>query len=64
MKPSIRCATQDDAAQIQAIYEPLVAGTAHSFETDPPDTSEMRRRIKETLIRYPWLVCDDNGYSG
>ena len=61
MKPSIRCATPDDAAQIQAIYEPLVAGTAHSFETDPPDASEMRRRIEETLIRYPWLVSDDDG---
>jgi phosphinothricin acetyltransferase len=50
-------ARADDAAQVQAIYAPLVRATAVSFEVDPPDAAEMRRRIEGTLGRLPWLVC-------
>ena len=58
MKHIVRLATEYDAAQIQAIYEPYVASTPISFELDPPDASDMRRRIVETLVQYPWLVCE------
>jgi L-amino acid N-acyltransferase YncA len=58
---AIRLATSDDAAGVAAIYRPIVASSPSSFEVDPPDEQEMRRRIQETLILYPWLVCEHRG---
>jgi phosphinothricin acetyltransferase len=46
---------------VAAIYRPVVAATAFSFETILPDGNEMTRRIEETLRSYPWLVCDVDG---
>jgi phosphinothricin acetyltransferase len=54
----IRLATIDDAAQIQAIYEPIVLETAISFELVPPTVEEFQDRITRTLEKMPWLVCD------
>jgi L-amino acid N-acyltransferase YncA len=54
--PSIRLATEADAAAIANVYRPIVESTTVSFETEPPDEHEMRRRIAETLHAYPWLV--------
>jgi L-amino acid N-acyltransferase YncA len=61
MPPSIRLATESDAASIAGIYRPVVESTAISFEVEPPDEEEMRRRIDETMRTYPWLVCDIGG---
>lgn len=58
---AIRLACADDAAQVQAIYVPVVRDTAISFEVDPPDVSEMGRRIRGTLTRLPWLACERDG---
>lgn len=63
----LRPATPDDAAAIAAIYAPVVAETAISFELEPPSEAEMRSRIEATLARLPWLVSLDaegavNGY--
>ena len=58
MGPSIRLATESDAAAITEIYRPVVESTAISFEVDPPDEREMRRRMDETTHLYPWLVCE------
>src|SRR5688572_8188525 len=57
----IRLATADDGEAIAAIYRPVVAETAISFETTVPDRDEMVRRIDETMRLYPWLVCDVDG---
>jgi phosphinothricin acetyltransferase len=57
----IRLATARDGDAVAAIYRPIVAGTAISFETTLPDREEMARRIDETLRSYPWLVCDVDG---
>lgn len=57
--PTIRIATPDDAAAVQAIYAPVVLDTAISFETEVPTVDEMRRRIGSTLVQYPWLVALD-----
>ena len=58
----IRTATPDDAAAVQAIYAPVVAGTAISFEIDPPGVDQMAQRIAATLPTWPWLVgLDDAG---
>jgi L-amino acid N-acyltransferase YncA len=61
MAPIIRSATEDDAPQVLEIYAPFCRGTTVSFETEPPDLDEMRRRIAKVLPEYPWLVCDDQG---
>jgi L-amino acid N-acyltransferase YncA len=58
----IRRATADDAAAIASIYAPYVIGTVVSFETAPPDETEMRRRIEEAGDSYPWLAaCEADG---
>lgn len=58
---AIRLACAGDAAQVQAIYVPVVRDTAISFEVDPPDVSELGRRIRGTLTRLPWLACERDG---
>jgi L-amino acid N-acyltransferase YncA len=55
----IRTARPSDAAAITAIYAPVVANTAISFELDPPSEDEMRQRISTTLKTLPWLVAVD-----
>lgn len=57
----IRLATTDDAGACLAIYAPVVAETAISFELEVPTVEEMERRIGETLVRYPWLVLAEPG---
>jgi phosphinothricin acetyltransferase len=54
----IRLATGRDAGQIAEIYAPIVRDTIISFEVEPPTANEMRRRIENTLVRLPWLVCE------
>ena len=61
MTPRIRLAEAADAEAIAAIYRPVVESTTISFETDPPDRDEIARRIADTLISYPWLVCELGG---
>ena len=63
MAVRIRLATYEDGAAVAAIYRPVVAETAISFETTLPDREEMARRIEETLRSYPWLVCDVDGQT-
>jgi phosphinothricin acetyltransferase len=58
----IRLAREADAGAIAAIYAPFVERTAVSFETKPPDGTEMARRIGDTTARYPWLVCELDGH--
>src|SRR4051812_14681756 len=58
MTAIIRLAAEGDAEQAAAIYAPIVEGTATSFEVEPPDAGEMRRRIAATTAVYPWLVCE------
>jgi phosphinothricin acetyltransferase len=54
----LRLATPDDARAVAAIYAPFVRDTAVSFEQEPPDEEEMRRRMASTLDRTPWLVVE------
>jgi phosphinothricin acetyltransferase len=61
MPARIRFADESDAAAIAEIYRPVVESTAISFETIPPDLSEMARRIVETTREHPWLVCEIGG---
>lgn len=61
----IRPATSDDAAAIAAIYAYYVVETAISFEVDPPDAAEMRKRMERSGGLYPWLVAErDSAVAG
>jgi len=60
----IRLATLEDGAALAAIYDPIVATTAISFETEPPGPAEMGRRVGSILEHAPWLVDDEGGVRG
>jgi len=55
----IRLAAARDAAPIHGIYAPIVGGTFISFELEAPSVAEIERRIRDTLRKFPWLVCED-----
>ena len=52
----LRLATLADAEGILTVYAPYVRDTTISFELDVPKVDEMRRRLKNVLGLYPWLV--------
>jgi phosphinothricin acetyltransferase len=56
----IRLAEAADAPGITAIYAPVVARTAISFEVVPPTEAEMGVRVAAVLEHAPWLVCADD----
>ena len=62
MEPTIRLATDADAEAVTEIYSPVVEQTHISFETAPPTVEEMARRIRTTVERLPWLVCEYDGH--
>lgn len=59
--PLIRLVEEGDAPQIAAIYAPVVRDTIISFETEPPSAEEIAQRVRDTLVRWPWLVCERDG---
>ena len=61
METTLRLADAADAGQIQAIYAPIVSGTAISFELEPPAVEQICQRIEDTLAYFPWLVCERAG---
>ncbi|WP_066782076.1 GNAT family N-acetyltransferase [Sphingomonas sp. CCH5-D11] len=54
---AIRPATPGDAATIAAIYAPYVLSGTVSFESEAPDTRQMRQRMTASDGLYPWLVA-------
>ncbi len=56
----IRLATENDAAEIQAIYAPFCEHSPATFETQAPTVEEMSQRINKLLQKYPWLVYEYN----
>jgi L-amino acid N-acyltransferase YncA len=57
----IRLAAESDAAAIAELYRPIVETTSITFELEPPDEEEMSRRVRDTLLLHPWLVCELDG---
>jgi phosphinothricin acetyltransferase len=56
----IRMATVEDAAVIAAIYNPYIADTCVTFETEPVQAAGMAARITEVLdAGLPWLLAED-----
>ena len=60
--PTIRAARADDLPAITAIYAHHVRHGAASFELEPPDVTEMRRRYDAIhALRWPFLTADCGG---
>ena len=57
----IRQAVPDDAPAIRAIYGWYVEHTAVTFDYETPSEEEFRKRIEETLPKYPYLVLVEDG---
>ena len=57
----IRSAVPDDAERLLEIYGYYVTNTAISFEYDVPPLEEFRKRIENTLMKYPYLVLEEDG---
>jgi L-amino acid N-acyltransferase YncA len=61
-KPIIRPGTEADVASVQAIYAYHVLNGVASFEYEPPDVDEMRRRRQAVVERgFPFLVAELGG---
>ena len=58
----IRRAVDEDAKRLLEIYSYYVENTAVSFEYNPPTEDEFRNRIRHTLKKYPYLVCEKDGF--
>ena len=56
----VRAADTVDAAGIAAVYRPYVTGSVASFETVPPDATEVARRMR-TAPRLPWIAAERDG---
>ena len=61
MTAAIRLATEFDAARMLDIYAPAIRESAISFEVELPSEQEFQERIRDTLARTPWLVCELDG---
>ncbi len=61
MNVKIRLAGPADAEALLAIYAYYVKNTAISFEYKVPSIEEFSRRIRETLVSYPYLVAESDG---
>ena len=57
----IRTATIADAQALLNIYAPYVENTAITFEYEVPSVEEFASRIEHTLLKYPYLVAEENG---
>jgi phosphinothricin acetyltransferase len=54
----VRAAVEDDIAAVQAIYAHEVLHGMVSFELEPPDVDEMRRRYRTSReAGYPYLLA-------
>ena len=60
-KTQIRIATPYDAKEILDIYVPYILETAITFEYEVPTLESFTRRIEQTLVKYPYLVAEQNG---
>ena len=57
----IRTVTTEDTDAILKIYAYYVENTAITFEYDVPTPEEFRKRIQNTLLKYPYLAAEKDG---
>ncbi|MCQ2969013.1 MAG: N-acetyltransferase family protein [Clostridium sp.] len=58
---NIRIAKLEDAKELLNIYEHYVNNTSITFEYDIPSIEQFKNRIETTLIKYPYIVAEENG---
>ena len=58
-RPTVRAASEGDAAACAAVYAPYVTDTAVTFELQPPSSGEMAERIAAALRTHAWFVLED-----
>lgn len=56
-----RTAELADAGRLLEIYAPYVRDTAITFEYEVPSLEEFTERIRHTLLRYPYIVAEQDG---
>jgi L-amino acid N-acyltransferase YncA len=59
---NIRSCEAKDVQQIADIYNYYIENTVITFEEMPLSASDMGRRIASYTERYPWYVCEVDGY--
>jgi L-amino acid N-acyltransferase YncA len=59
MTSKIRFATPADASAVLEIYGPFCEDSPISFETERPVVTEIERRIRTIVERFPWLICEN-----
>lgn len=57
----IRTACGGDAQALLEIYAPYVEHTAITFEYETPERSDFRKRLENTLKKYPYIVAEMDG---
>ncbi len=57
---NVRKVKLEDCEQVAEIYNFYILHTHHTFETEPVDFAEMKKRTSETIKNYPFLVCENN----
>ena len=58
----IRDVQLEDAERLVEIYAPYIKETAVSFEYEVPTVDEFKERIKNIKEKYPYLVCEKDGF--
>lgn len=56
----IRRVSEKDLKQICGIYNYYIENTAITFEETPVSLKEMRNRVKNITISYPWYVYEED----
>lgn len=60
MDYKIRVARKEDAEKLLKIYAPYVENTAITFEYTVPTKDEFKKRIENTLKKYPYIAAERN----
>ena len=58
---TFRIAKVEDASRILEIYAYYVENTAVSYEYDVPSLEEFTERIRNILVKYPYIVAEEDG---
>lgn len=57
---NIRITKIEDAKELLDIYRYYVENTSITFEYDVPSIEEFENRIKSTLLKYPYIVAEED----
>ena len=57
---NVRIARPEDAKELLNIYRYYVENTTITFEYDTPTLEEFEKRIKNTLVKYPYIVAEED----